>query len=138
MIFVITFVVVCRNLKQYCHHCSSPLLFKYSLSIAPSKGISSPESGKFGAVVSGILGFGIQNTVQGIWNTTKDWNPESKFHMQHVESEIPRMESRIQACLGFPSMGKCPILTEILMCSFVCLVFSKVSFHALTSSFIKF
>ena len=29
---------------------------------------------------SGILGFGIQNTVQGILNPSKDLNPESKCH----------------------------------------------------------
>ena len=32
------------------------------------------------AVESGIPGFGIRNTAQGIRNATNDWNPESKFH----------------------------------------------------------
>ena len=27
-----------------------------------------------------ILGFGIRNTAQGIWNPANNWNPESKFH----------------------------------------------------------
>ena len=39
-----------------------------------------PESGKFWLVESGILGFAIQNTAQGIWKPTEEWNPESKFH----------------------------------------------------------
>ena len=34
----------------------------------------------FSFVESGILGFGIWNTAQGIQNPTKDWNPESKFY----------------------------------------------------------
>ena len=33
------------------------------------------ESVKFLLVESGILGFGIRNTAQGIRNPTKDWNP---------------------------------------------------------------
>ena len=31
-------------------------------------------------VESGILGFGIRNTAQGIPNPTNDWNPEFKLH----------------------------------------------------------
>ena len=38
------------------------------------------ESRNFLPVKSGILGFGIGNTPQGIRNPTNDWNPESKFH----------------------------------------------------------
>ena len=44
------------------------------------KGVWVPESGKFWLVKAGILGFGIQNTAQGIRNPTEEWNPESKFH----------------------------------------------------------
>ena len=44
------------------------------------KGVRVPESGKFWLVESGILGFGIQNTAQGIRNPTEEWNPESEFH----------------------------------------------------------
>ena len=40
------------------------------------------ESGKFLLVKSGILGFGIRNTAQGIQNPSNDWNPESKFHLK--------------------------------------------------------
>ena len=48
----------------------------------------------------GILSFGIRNTVH-------DWNPESKFYWQilesstSVESGIHRVECRIQDCPGF-------------------------------------
>ena len=45
--------------------------------ITPCKGIRIPESVKFFLVESGILGFGIQNTAQGIRNHTKDLNQES-------------------------------------------------------------
>ena len=42
------------------------------------------ESGKI-FVESAILGFGIRNSAQGIWNLTDDWNTESQFHRQRVE-----------------------------------------------------
>ena len=48
---------------------------------------------------STILGFGIQNTAKGIRNPTNDWNPESKFYGQILES-------RIQDCPEFPYMGR--------------------------------
>ena len=44
--------------------------------VAPCKGIGIPESGKFSLVESGVLGFGIRDTGQGIRNPTNDWNPE--------------------------------------------------------------
>ena len=60
------------------------------MDLSPCKGIRSPESEKFlpgnaeyGKILlmeSGILGFGIRNTAQRIWNLTKDWNPESTFY----------------------------------------------------------
>ena len=49
--------------------------------VAPCKGIRIPESEKIWLVKSGILGFGIGNTAQGIRNPTNDWNPESKISM---------------------------------------------------------
>ena len=69
-----------------------------------------PESGKFFLVESGILGFGIRITAQGIWNPTNDWNPESKSNWQRLESstwnpESTGVESRIHDCLGFTCMG---------------------------------
>ena len=42
------------------------------------------ESGKI-FVESAVLGFGIRNSAQGIWNLTDDWNTESQFHWQRVE-----------------------------------------------------
>ena len=53
---------------------------------------------------SKILGFEIRNP-------TNDWNSESKFCWQILESstlnsEIHSAESRIQDCLGFPYMGR--------------------------------
>jgi len=64
-------------------------------SFAPCKGILIPESKKFLPVESGILGFGIWNTAQGIGNPTKDWDPESTFHGQrNLESTAWSPESK--------------------------------------------
>ena len=52
-----------------------------------------PESGKFLLLESAILGFGIRNTVQGIWNRTNDWNSESKFYWQRLESSTWNSQS---------------------------------------------
>ena len=67
---------------------------------APWKGTRIPVSVKVLPVESRILGFGIRNTAQGIQNSCNDWNPESNFHWQRLES------SWIQNCLGFPYMGR--------------------------------
>ena len=73
------------------------------------------ESVKFLLVESGILGFGIRNTAQGIRNPTKDWNPiqgSSRKNWNQVpgirclESGIHGLESRIQDCFGFPNMRR--------------------------------
>ena len=37
-----------------------------------------PDSGKILLMESGIPGFGIRNTAQGIANPNNEWNPESK------------------------------------------------------------
>ena len=50
-----------------------------SWKVAPRKGIRIQESGKVLRVESGILGFGIRSTRQGIRNPTNDWYPESEF-----------------------------------------------------------
>ena len=61
------------------------------MDLSPCKGIRIPESAKFlpgnpknGKILlmeSGILGFGIRNTVQFNQEShSDDWNPESKFH----------------------------------------------------------
>ena len=39
-----------------------------------------PESDKFLLLQSGILGLGIWNSVQGIWDRANNWNAESKIH----------------------------------------------------------
>ena len=75
-----------------------------------------PESAKIFFVESGIQGIGIRNTAKGIRNSTKDWNLESKFNCQRLESstwnpEFAALESRIQDCLGFP-FTKRPIFYE--------------------------
>ena len=50
---------------------------------------------------------------QGVQNpSNNDWNTESKFHQQILESStlesgIHGVESRIQDCPGFPYMGQC-------------------------------
>ena len=53
-----------------------------------------PELGKILLVECGILEFGIQNTAPGIWNPTNEWNPESKFHWQRLESTVWNPESK--------------------------------------------
>ena len=62
--------------------------------VAPCNGIRILESGKFLFVESEILGFGIRNTGQGVRNPTNDWNPESKFHWQRLESRSWNPDSR--------------------------------------------
>ena len=44
---------------------------------APCKGIQIPESAKFLPVDSGILGFRIRNSAQGVQNPDDDWHPKS-------------------------------------------------------------
>ena len=65
-------------------------------SLPPCKGIRIPESGTVLPVESGILGFGIRNAS----------STDKEFGIQHLESEIQGIESRIQDCLGFPYMGR--------------------------------
>ena len=64
-------------------------------------------------VDSGNLGFGIRNTLElkesGIPLTIKIRNPSStdkETGFQYLESEIHGVESKIQNCLGFLSMGR--------------------------------
>ena len=80
------------------------------------KAIRISEYGKFLLVESRILGFGIRNTVlqeSGIQvPLTKIWNPV-------LESEIHRMESRTQTCLGAtisfsPVNEKVPIMQALI------------------------
>ena len=41
----------------------------------------------------GIMSFGMRNTAQGIRNPTNDWNPESKFNRERLESSTLNSES---------------------------------------------
>ena len=61
--------------------------------LAPRRGNLDYGLRKYFLVKSGILGFGIRNTAQRIWNHTKDWNPESKFYQQRPESSTWNPES---------------------------------------------
>ena len=69
-----------------------------------------PEFRKVLLVESGILGFGIQKTAQGIRNLSNHWNPEStdytNMELQNQEFRIHGVDSRIQDCLGFPYLGR--------------------------------
>ena len=61
--------------------------------LAPCRGNLDYGLRKYFLLKSGILGFGIRNTAQRIWNPTKDWNPESKFYQQRPESSTWNPES---------------------------------------------
>ena len=41
------------------------------------------------------MGFGIWNTALGIQNPTKDWNLESKFHLQKLEHSTWYLQSTV-------------------------------------------
>ena len=71
-------------LLQSAYNVTWPFLYVFT----SSKEIRIPESTKFLFVESGIL-----NTAQGIRNPTNDWNPESKFHGQRLESSTWNPES---------------------------------------------
>ena len=73
------------------------------------KGIRIPEPGKFLLKKSGIPSFGIQNTAHGIYNTTNDWNPESKLHWQRIRNPVPGI--RNQRCgIQNPRLSWIPLL----------------------------
>ena len=101
------------------------------LEIPPCWGIRIPESGKFLLVESGIgenltrwrgiLGFGIQNTAQGISESPTRLESRiqvllTKTGVQYLQSGIHCMESRIQDCPGFrygASLGLLPRGTNL-------------------------
>ena len=68
-----------------------------------------PESGKSAMLMEWvILGFEIRNTVQGIQNSvlwirnpTNDWNRESKFHWQRIQSPVPKIQNPRLAWIAF-------------------------------------
>ena len=82
------------------------------VNVTPCKGIQILESREFLLVESGILGFGILNTAQGIRNPTV-MRLESgvqvhliKDHGTETSTWNPESTARIQDCLGFPHMGQ--------------------------------
>ena len=76
--------------NQHFHLLPFDLDHEHRTRFNPMSGKQIPKSGKFLfpesvirkilPVESEILGFGFRNTAQGIWNSTDDWNPESKLH----------------------------------------------------------
>ena len=71
-----------------------------------------PEPGKYFLVESGIMGFGIRNTDQGIRNPTKDWNPSSTD--KDWNSAVPAIRSQ-QCGIQNPYTGR--LHTEVMMSS---------------------
>ena len=61
------------------------------------------EYGKFLLMESGIPGFGIRKTAQGIRKPINDWNPESSSTDKEW-NPVPR--TRIKDCPGFPYFGR--------------------------------
>ena len=55
---------------------------------------------------SEILDFGIQNTAQGIWNSTNNWTPESKFHWQRLEFSTWNLESTVRKTIKNQQDGR--------------------------------
>lgn len=76
------------------------------------------ESGNVLLVESGVLGFGIRNPAQGVWNPGNDWNSrytvsstDKKSGDQYLKSGIHRVDSRIQDCRGLTSIWWCHVST---------------------------
>ena len=55
-----------------------------------------PESGKI--LLGNLESWALESGAQGIQNPTKDWNPESKFHWQRLESSLKR--GRVSSFIG--------------------------------------
>ena len=83
-------------------------------------GIRNPET--FLLVEYGIVGFGIQNSAQGIRTPLNDWNtyPESRFHWYRIRNPVPAIRNpqrEIQNarlspdCLGLPHTGRQTVCT---------------------------
>ena len=51
------------------------------------------EFGKILFVESGILGYGIRYTAQGMLNATDDWNPESKDQLTNYWNPVPGIQN---------------------------------------------
>ena len=59
------------------------------------------ESGKCLLLKSGILGYGIPNTAQGIGDPTNDWNSESKFYLKRIRNPTAWNPESKNALIGF-------------------------------------
>ena len=56
-------------------------------------GLWNLESGKILLVESGILGFGIRKTAQGIWNPTNDWNLGIQVLLTKIRNPLRGIQS---------------------------------------------
>ena len=78
--------------------------------LTPHKVIWILEYNKFLPVESRVMGFGIHDSALGVQKPANNWNPESKFHCQRLEStpgiRNPRLVIQIQVCLRFPHTGR--------------------------------
>ena len=94
-----------------------------------------PETGKILIVESEFLGFGIRNTAQRIRNSLSDWNPESTFHWQRLESAIHGVEFSIYGCLGFPLMHGAKSFIALNWSYLLLLYFARLNFHEFCTDF---
>ena len=90
------------------------LLLQKWFNIVPCKS-PNPEAGKILHVESWILGLGSGIQLKDCRSPTKDWNPESNFQWQRLESGMHGMGSKSQECPGFSYMGRLKPLTNILL-----------------------
>ena len=90
------------------------LLLQKWFNIVPCK---SPnlEAGKILHVESWIQGLESGIQLKDYRSPTKDWNPESNFQWQRLESGMHGMGSKSQECPGFSYMGRLKPLTNILL-----------------------
>lgn len=84
-----------------------PSNMKRLLDFAPWKGIWFRESRKILLLESGILGFGLRNSTQEIWNPTSDMESRIQVRLtnsglQYLECGIHGVEFKIQDCPRFP------------------------------------
>ena len=90
------------------------LLLQKWFNIVPCKS-PNPEAGKILHVESWILGLESGIQLKDCRSPTKDWNPESNFQWQRLESGMHGMGSKSQECPGFSYMGRLKPLTNILL-----------------------
>ena len=64
------------------------------------------ESGKIWVMEYRILGFGIQNTAQGIRNPTNDWNSKSKFQWQGIRNPVFEIRNPVHGTRKYNCMRR--------------------------------